>query len=81
MLVGITVFVFFGQSLFSLFKWGWHLVIQMAIGAFLLFSFNLFGQLIHIYLPLNLITSLFVGILGLPGLVTLVIIKAFIIPL
>ncbi len=82
MLIGGSIFfVFFSQKIIPLFKWGWKLILQIVVGAFFLFFFNMFGQLIHVYIPLNLITALLVGILGIPGLTTLVLIKLVIIPM
>lgn len=79
LLGGITIFVFFGQTFIKVLKWSSYVILQFAIGSIILIFFNMIGQLIDIRLPLNLVTAFVVGILGLPGLFTLIIIKLFII--
>jgi len=78
---GITIFVFFGQGFMKILKILWYGLMQVAIGALFLFIFNMLGQLIHLHMPINLITATIVGLLGLPGLATLAIIKWVFIPL
>jgi inhibitor of the pro-sigma K processing machinery len=60
------------------FKWAWIGTINLLIGGLGLYFFNLFGQMIDLQIPINLITAAVVGLLGLPGLVVLLIAKVFI---
>lgn len=75
LLGGISLFVFFGNNILKLVKVTGIGVLKIAIGLMILFFFNIFGQLISFQLPINLITGLTVGILGIPGLITLILIK------
>jgi len=80
LLGGITVVVFFGQTLLKLSKIIWKASLHIIIGAIILFLFNLIGQLIQFEIPLNPITALIVGLLGIPGFISLLIIRIWIIP-
>ncbi len=80
MISGIILFVFFGNVLAKLLKNSWIIVLKITLGFIMLFFFNIFGQLIQFHIPLNIITAIVVGLLGIPGLFTLIIIKLFIIP-
>jgi inhibitor of the pro-sigma K processing machinery len=59
-------------------KWVWIGMINIIIGALGLYFFNLFGQIIDLGIPINLITAAVVGVLGVPGLIALVLVKFFI---
>lgn len=58
--------------------WFGKLMLHMLIGVFFLFFLNLFGQFLHLYIPLNLITVPIAGFLGWPGVLALVFIQLFI---
>ncbi|OEF99647.1 hypothetical protein BHF71_08145 [Vulcanibacillus modesticaldus] len=77
--IGIVIIVFLGDRLIKIVKLGWIGILKIAVGAFLLYFFNIIGQIFNIYIPLNMITSSVVGFLGIPGLASLIIIKLFII--
>ncbi|MCX7951380.1 MAG: pro-sigmaK processing inhibitor BofA family protein [Clostridiales bacterium] len=53
-------------------------VIKTAIGGALILAFNLVGQHLNYTVPLNLITSVLVGVLGLPGIILIALIDGFI---
>lgn len=56
-------------------KWAWKLLLN-ALGGFVsLFFLNLIGSLIGVNLDLTWVNAIVVGILGLPGVVLLIIIK------
>lgn len=78
---GITIFVFFGQKIMKILELLWYVILQIAVGSLILFLFNLVGQFINLNIPLNLVTALFVGMLGVPGIATLSIIKWVLLPL
>lgn len=81
LLAGITIVVFFGQTLLKLSKMIWKASLHIIIGSIILFLFNLIGQLIQFEIPLNPITALIVGLLGIPGFISLLIIRIWIIPI
>jgi len=53
----------------------WRLVVNALIGAGILFLFNLFGGLVGITLPINTLNALVVGVLGIPGVILLLVLK------
>ena len=55
------------------------LIINSMLGGLLIFIINLIGSFFNFHIGLNLITSIFVGILGIPGAIVIVIIKLFLI--
>ena len=55
------------------------LVINSILGGFILFLINAIGAAFQFHIGLNIITSIFVGILGIPGAIVIIIIKLLII--
>jgi len=51
------------------------LVINSILGGITIFIINIIGSIWGFHIGLNLITSIFVGILGIPGVIVIVIIK------
>lgn len=51
------------------------LIVNSIIGGVIIFIINLIGGFFNFHIGLNLITSIFVGILGIPGAVVVVLIK------
>ena len=51
------------------------LVINSILGGLTIFIINLIGSFFNFHIGLNLITSIFVGILGIPGAIVIIIIK------
>ena len=51
------------------------LVINSILGGLTIFIINLIGTLWGFHVGLNLITSIFVGVLGVPGAIIIIIIK------
>ncbi|MDN4592516.1 pro-sigmaK processing inhibitor BofA family protein [Polycladomyces subterraneus] len=74
---GTILFMLLSRSAWRPLKWIWYGVLYTAIGAVVLFLFNLVGEWIHFRIPINLMTSFITGVLGLPGLMYLVIVKGF----
>ncbi|MGG3892191.1 pro-sigmaK processing inhibitor BofA family protein [Metabacillus fastidiosus] len=60
-------------------RWIGQVFIRIIVGALLLFLINVFGASFDLHIPINFITSSISGILGLPGLAALVIIKMMIV--
>ena len=48
-----------------------------SMGAGLIYLINLIGNAFEFHIGLNIVTSIFVGILGLPGAILLIIVKIF----
>ena len=55
------------------------LVMNSILGGLTIFIINLIGTFFNFHIGLNLITSIFVGILGIPGAIVIVIIKLILI--
>lgn len=55
------------------------LIINSVLGGLMIFIINLIGSFLNFHIGLNLVTSIFVGILGIPGAIVIVIIKLFLI--
>ena len=51
------------------------LIINSILGGLMIFIINLVGATFNFHIGLNLITSIFVGLLGIPGAIVMVIIK------
>ncbi len=54
------------------------LVLNSILGGLLIYVINLIGGAFNFHIGLNYITSIFVGILGVPGAILLIIIKILI---
>lgn len=54
------------------------LVVNSVIGGLIIFIINLIGSIWGFHIGLNVITSLLVGLLGIPGAILLIILKLFI---
>jgi inhibitor of the pro-sigma K processing machinery len=71
------VLLFMRHSQWKPVRWiGW-MIGQFVIGSIVLFVFNFAAQSFSFYIPINPVTSSITGFLGLPGLITLIIIKYF----
>ena len=51
------------------------IVINSLLGGVIIFIINLIGSIWGFHIGINLITSIFVGILGIPGAIVIIIIK------
>ncbi|WP_077305906.1 pro-sigmaK processing inhibitor BofA family protein [Terribacillus halophilus] len=51
--------------------------VRLIIGVFLLFLFNVVGALAGLHIPINAATAVLVGVLGIPGIVSLAAIQYF----
>lgn len=51
------------------------LIINSLLGGLLIFIINFIGAYFHFHIGLNIITSVFVGILGIPGAIVIIMIK------
>ena len=67
----------FGRIFIIPIKTTLKLIINSALGGLLIFVINFIGSFFNFHIGLNLITSIFIGILGIPGAIVIVIIKLF----
>jgi inhibitor of the pro-sigma K processing machinery len=74
---GMILFMLLSRSAWRPLKWIWYGVLYTAVGAVVLFLFNLVGEWMHFRIPINPMTAFITGVLGLPGLLYLVIVKGF----
>lgn len=56
-------------------KWIGRLVIRLVVGALLLFLLNVIGESFSMHIPINLATAGVSGVLGIPGIAALIVIK------
>ena len=76
--IACIAFIFvFGRIFIVPIKTILRLVINSILGGIIIFLINLVGTFFNFHIGLNLITSIFVGILGIPGAIVTVIIKGF----
>lgn len=54
------------------------LVLNSVLGGLVIFLINFIGSFFNFHIGLNLITSIFIGILGIPGAIVIVVIKLLI---
>lgn len=74
----IAILVVFGKSFAWPIKLITKLIINSVLGALLIFIINLVGTSFNFHIGLNVINSVIVGILGIPGAVLLILIKIFV---
>ncbi|PTX53090.1 inhibitor of the pro-sigma K processing machinery [Melghirimyces profundicolus] len=74
---GVVLFMLISKSVIKPLRWVWYSLLYTAVGALVLFLLNLAGEWVDFRLPINPVTSFVTGVLGLPGLVCLVVIKLF----
>lgn len=75
---GVVFFMVVSRSVIKPLKWIWFGILYTTAGAMVLFILNLVGEWIEFRIPINPITSFITGFLGIPGLLTLILIKLFI---
>lgn len=78
-IVGLVALLFLWGISSKPLKWIGVTAIKFIAGALLLAGVNLFGGSLGIHIPVNPITTGISGILGVPGIVALIVIKRFII--
>ena len=65
----------FGKIFIVPIKTIFKLIINSILGGLTIFIINLIGSIWGFHIGLNLITSIFVGVLGIPGAIVIIIIK------
>ncbi|MCK9479857.1 MAG: pro-sigmaK processing inhibitor BofA family protein [Firmicutes bacterium] len=59
-------------------KWFLKLIINCALGFVCLIIFNLLGGLFGLYIGINIVTAITVGLLGVPGLAMILLLKVIV---
>ena len=78
-LIGILFIFFIGKIFIIPLKHIFKLILNSIVGGVLILLINLIGENFGFHIGLNLITAIFVGLLGIPGSVLLVLIKLMIV--
>ena len=74
--IACILFLFiFGRIFIIPIKTIFKLIINSVLGGIIIFVINLIGAFFDFHIGLNLITSIFVGVLGIPGAIVIIIIK------
>ena len=55
-----------------------RLILNSVLGALFLIIFNYFGQFTGVYIGVNVVTTLLIGILGIPGFIAILLLKLLI---
>lgn len=75
---GVLLVIAASKSVTGPIRWIGFGLMQLVIGAVLLFFANLVGELAQFHIPINPVTALLAGFLRLPGLAALVVIKLWV---
>ncbi|MDA5108861.1 MULTISPECIES: pro-sigmaK processing inhibitor BofA family protein [Brevibacillus] len=75
---GLLLVIAASRSVMGPIRWAGFVAVQLVIGAVLLFFANLVGELADFHIPINPVTALLTGLLRLPGLAALIIIKLWV---
>ncbi|SMO93443.1 pro-sigmaK processing inhibitor BofA family protein [Melghirimyces algeriensis] len=76
---GMVAFMLISKSFVKPLWWLWYSLLYTAIGSVVLFLLNLAGDWVDFRIPINPVTSLITGILGVPGVLCLIAVKVFLI--
>jgi len=72
---GVLIVLALGKALILPMKVVFRLLINCLLGGLVILLINLLGQPFGFFIPLNIISALVAGILGLPGIILMVILK------
>ncbi|PKM79871.1 MAG: SigmaK-factor processing regulatory BofA [Firmicutes bacterium HGW-Firmicutes-14] len=67
-----------GRAMFVPLKWIIKLAVNAVVGGVVLWVINYFGAFMSLHIPLNPITALVAGFLGVPGVVLLIVVQQII---
>lgn len=77
--IASIIFIFiFGKIFLVPLKSIFKLILNGGLGGLLIYIINIVGMLFDFHIGLNIITSILIGILGVPGAILLVVIKLLI---
>lgn len=74
-IAGAAILLIFGRLFANNMKYIGKLISKTLIGGIVIAAINFLGSYLDFNIPLNLISALIAGILGLPGILMLVILK------
>ena len=74
-LSGIIIVVLLGRLFIVPIKKILKLLLNSVLGGFLIFIINFIGGIWNFHIGLNIITAIFVGLLGIPGSIVLILLK------
>jgi len=74
-LLGILFFMLVTRSVRIPLKWMIFGILYTAVGGLVLFVLNTVGQYLQIQIPVNPITAFIAGVLGIPGIIYLLLVK------
>lgn len=72
---GIMILFLLAKLLIIPIKLVWKLLVNAIVGGITLFILNIIGGFFGLYIPINIITALITGILGVPGVVVILIVQ------
>jgi len=74
--IASIIFLFiFGKIFLVPFKSIFRLILNSILGGILIYIINIVGMLFNFHIGLNIVTSILIGILGVPGAILLALIK------
>ena len=77
--IASIIFIFiFGKIFFVPLKSIFKLILNSILGGVLIYIINIVGMLFDFHIGLNIVTSILIGVLGVPGAILLVVIKLLI---
>lgn len=76
---GAFLFMLLSRSFIKPLRLIWFSLLYTAVGALVLFLLNLAGEWVDFRLPINPVTAFITGVLGVPGLVYLILVKVFLV--
>ncbi len=77
-IVALVALLFFSKTSFKPLRLIGRIAVKFVVGALFLFCVNLFGESVGIHVPINIVTTGVSGLLGVPGVAALIVIKQFI---
>lgn len=78
-LAGIIVIFLLGKIFIVPLKKILKLILNSALGGLIILAINLIGKTWGFHIGLNIITAIFVGLLGIPGAIVLILIKLLVV--
>ena len=73
--VVLVLFIMMNHSIKKPFILAWYGILYSVVGGLVLFLVNFVGQYVHLSIPINMVTAFITGILGLPGVIYLAVVK------
>lgn len=77
-IVALVALLFFSKASIKPLRLIGRIAVRFVVGALFLFCVNLFGESAGIHVPINIVTTGVSGLLGVPGVAALIVIKQFI---